>query len=236
MHAFGVVLAGMLGATGACERSSVTAGPDPASRAAAPQALPAAPPAPTASSDGAVGGTVRAGVGLAVGAKAPEAELRTAGNEVVALSSLYKDGPVVVVFIRGGWCPYCTGSLAGWEKKMDDLKAAGASLVVITPEKPDRHEAMTQKHSLHMRVLSDAKMEAARGFGLLFTMDDTTRKTYEGYGIDLAARNTTGTWELPHPGTFVIDRAGVVRYAFAREDYKERAEPAEVMEAVRKSQ
>lgn len=174
----------------------------------------------------------KAEVGLDVGARVPEAELRTAGDKPVMLSSLYKDGPLVLVFIRGGWCPYCTGSLAGWDKKLEGLKEAGASLVVITPEKPDRHEAMLQKHSLHMRVLSDAKLDAARGFGLLYTLDEATRKKYGGYGVDLPSRNVTGTWELPHPATYVIDRDGTIRYAFARKDYTVRAEPAEVVGAV----
>jgi len=84
-------------------------------------------------------------------------------------------------------------------------------------------------------VLSDASMEAARAFEVLFTLDDDTQSKYKGYGVVLPDRNTAGTWQLPAPGTFVVDGSGEIVYAFADWDYTKRADPDDVLAAVKAS-
>ena len=171
--------------------------------------------------------------GLAIGAKAPEAQLRTIDNEAVKLSSLYEKGPVVIAFYRGGWCPYCNKELTEWQGRVEDLKAAGATLVAITPEKPSKVKDTMKKDHLDFKILSDAKLEAAKGFKVFFTLDAATQKKYKSFGADLEQWNASGTWDLPAPGTFVIDQTGTVRYAFADWDYKKRARPDDVIAAVK---
>jgi len=171
--------------------------------------------------------------GLAVGDKAPNAALTTVDGKTVHLASLYADGPVIVTFYRGGWCPFCNRALSEWQGMMDEVKGAGATFVAITPESPANAAGTIEKDHLSYVVLSDTDQSAARAYKVYFMVDDQTRAKYKGYGIDLEKSNASGTWELPAPGTFVIDRAGVVRYAFADWDYKKRADPDEVMAAVR---
>lgn len=172
--------------------------------------------------------------GLSLGERAPDATLTTESGSTVRLASLYANGPVVVVFYRGGWCPYCHRALAAWRGKVGELAAAGGTLVAITPEKPEKMMATRSKNGVEFTVLSDVDHAAAKAFRVHFTVDDATRTKYEGYGIDLGESNASGTWELPAPGTFVIDREGVVRYAFADWDYTKRADPDEVIDAVKR--
>lgn len=172
--------------------------------------------------------------GLKVGDAAPaDAALIDIDGKPVKLKDLWKDGPVVITFYRGGWCPFCTRALSGWVKKLDDLKAAGGTFVAITPETPDEVKTTKEKSDLSATVLVDDKSEAGKGFKVHFELDDDTRAKYKGFGVDLEKRNQNKKWELDAPATFVIDSAGIVRYVFADWDYKKRADPDKVIAAVK---
>lgn len=170
---------------------------------------------------------------LKVGDKAPNASVTAPDGKTVNLADLYKDGPVIITFYRGGWCPYCNVDLKGWETRQADVKAAGATFVAISPEKPEKVAETKAKDATSFPMMSDSTLAAAKAFRVDFALDDKTQTAYKGYGIDLASTNSTGTWELPMPATFVVDKEGVIRYAFAKMDYKVRANPDTVLGAVK---
>ncbi len=172
--------------------------------------------------------------GLAVGDHAPaNLTVRTATNEAVSLESLWADGPVVVTFYRGGWCPYCTKELAKWEPKLSEVDSLGATFVALTMEKPEAAKTTSMKHSPNLRVLSDTTGDVSRAFKVAFSLDEKTTKKYKGYGIDLETNNANGEWDLPAPATFIIDSNGVIQYAWADWDYKQRAPIPEVLKSLR---
>jgi peroxiredoxin len=172
-------------------------------------------------------------VGLKVGDRAPDAMMQSAEGKDVKLSEMLAKGPTVVVFYRGGWCPYCNTHLKQWAEQNAEIKKMGASLVAISPEKPESAKETGEKQALDFAVLSDVNMEAAKGFKLVFTLSEDTQKKYKGYGIDLPKRNAAKTWELPHPGTYVIDAKGMIRYAAADKDFAKRPDPAEAMKVLK---
>lgn len=172
-------------------------------------------------------------IGLQIGQQAPDATLADPTGASVSLADELKKGPAVIVFYRGGWCPYCNKHLHQWSMHLDELARAGARLIAISPEKPDESAKTIEKDGLKFTVLSDTSMEAAKGFKLVFEMDPQTQKKYKGYGIDLSKHNASATWQLPHPATFVIDASGVVRYASVDTDYTKRADPKDALAAVR---
>jgi peroxiredoxin len=171
--------------------------------------------------------------GLRVGDMVPNADLATILGSDVHLADLIGAGPTVIVFYRGGWCPYCQGDLTEWQDHLAEVKALGGSVIAITPEAPNRAEATSTKNKLGFEVLSDVKGEAAAGFDLGFTLDDATQQRYTGYGIDLTAINAQHNWDLVIPATYLVDRSGVIRYAYVNEDYKQRADPSEVITALK---
>lgn len=170
--------------------------------------------------------------GLRVGDRAPDAGVMSSRGESMQLATVFGDGPVVITFYRGGWCPYCTKALAGWREHIDELEAMGGRLIAITPEKPEIALATLEEEDLGTMVVSDADHAAAKAYRVHFGLDDATVSKYRGFGIDLGSTNASGTWELPAPATFVIDRRGVVRWVFADWDYRKRAEPRDVLAAV----
>lgn len=171
--------------------------------------------------------------GLAVGSKAPDVAVTGIDGKTVQLASLYKDGPIVLTFYRGGWCPFCTRALSAWHDKMDALRAAGGTFIALTPEKPDLAVATREKAKGNYAVYSDGDFAAAKAFKVHFVVDDATKAKYQQFGLKVAESNVSGTWELPAPATFVIDKEGVIRWVFADWDYKKRADPDEVIKAVK---
>ena len=166
---------------------------------------------------------------LKVGQKAPDFELPNVKGESVNLHSLLEQGPVVLNFYRGGWCPYCNLELNAYNKHLGDIENLGASLVAISPQTPDNSLSTAEKNDLKFEVLSDVGNQTANQFGLVFKVDSSLHEIYTKFGLVIPKFNGDDSWEIPLPGTYVIDKDGTVKYAFANADYTKRAEPDEVI-------
>jgi peroxiredoxin len=166
---------------------------------------------------------------LKAGARLPTLSLPNASSNRVDLNTLNSQGPLVIVFYRGGWCPYCNLELRAWQEQLPAMKVAGISLVAISPQTPDNSLSTQDKNTLQFEVLSDSSLEAARAFGVLFDMPPELVDLYRKVGHDLPATNGNGRWSLPVPATFVVSEDGVIVQAHVDADYRNRAEPAEVL-------
>lgn len=147
----------------------------------------------------------------------------------VTLSHLLRQGPVVITFYRGAWCPYCNLELHAYQQALPELQALGASLVAISPQTPDSSLSMAEKKELTFTVLSDVGNQVARQFGLVFAIDEAVRAEHQQMGVNLPAFNGDQSWELPIPGTFLIDQAGIVRLAFVDPNFTCRLDPSIVI-------
>jgi peroxiredoxin len=169
---------------------------------------------------------------LKVGDRAPDFELPDATGKKVKLSELIARGPVVVTWYRGGWCPYCNIALRGFHKSLPEIRSAGASLVAISPEMPDNSLSTAEKNHLDFDVLSDRGSKVARAYGVSYKIPKVIAEQFKGR-LDLAKYNGDDSGELPLGVTYVIDREGIIRYAFVDADYRKRAEPSDVIAALR---
>ena len=118
------------------------------------------------------------------------------------------------------------------QQELPAITSAGASLVAITPELPDQTLTTVDKNQLQFEVLSDVGNNIARHFGLVFRLPAELRTVYQAFGIDLPNTQGNQDFELPIPGTFVIDRGGKVVKALVDPDYTKRLEPEAVVEAL----
>lgn len=167
-----------------------------------------------------------------VGAQAPRFTLPSATGERVALDDLLAAGPVVLTFYRGAWCPYCNLALRALQQHHAAITERGARLVAVSPQKPDESLSLAEKHALTFDVLSDIGADVAKQYGLAFDLSDELAGLYDRLGFDLQRTNAGHGRTLPLPATYVIDRAGAIRWAFVDTDYKVRAEPSEILEAL----
>ncbi len=171
--------------------------------------------------------------GLAIGSTAPDFTLPNASGGSVSLAGLLTRGPVVVTFYRGEWCPFCNLELRALDRRVDEITALGATIVAISPQSPEHATSLTNEHGLGFDVLSDADQSVIAGYGLRYLVEGDTRELMEHvFGRDLAVENADGSWYLPVPGTFVLDRHGVVRAAHVDADYRTRMEPGDVIAAL----
>lgn len=174
---------------------------------------------------------------LAVGERVPDVSVRDVDGEAVSLRAAAARKPTVLIFYRGGWCPFCTRHLAGVQGVVPELEALGYQILAISPDRPEKIAEMTEGEELELRytLLSDSKMDAARAFGLAFRVDAKTIEKYKGYGIDLVDASGEKHLTLPHPAVFIIDAEGTIRFAHAEADYKVRLAPAKIVAEAKKA-
>lgn len=170
---------------------------------------------------------------LGVGDKIPDISLPNATGQMVRMANLWQQGVLVLTFYRGGWCPYCNLELRAWQQKLDLLTSLGAGLAAISPQTPDNSLSTAEKNQLLFPVLSDTHLQAATALGIAFEMPQELIDLYSSVGNDLPVLNGNGRWALPLPATYVIGRDGHIIYAHIEADYRERAEPAEVIAAIK---
>ncbi len=166
---------------------------------------------------------------LKEGTQAPDFTLLDARGTAVTLSQLLTQGPVVMTFYRGAWCPYCHLALRAYQQTLPHMQARGASLVAISPQTPDHSRALAEKLQLTFALLSDRGNQVARQFGLVFTLHEAVRGAHKQVGADLPRFNGTDAWELPMAGTFLVDRSGAVRLAFVHADFTRRLDPSVII-------
>ena len=167
---------------------------------------------------------------LKVGDHAPAIVLENAKGATVDIGTLLEKGPVIVTFYRGGWCPYCNLELKAYQEILPQIVAAGASLVAISPEKPDDTVSTAEKNALTFEVLSDVGQKVGRAFGLVYEFTEELKHAYHGFNLDIPARNDTpNEWALPVSATYVIDSDGSIVYAYTDVDYRDRADPRDVL-------
>jgi peroxiredoxin len=170
---------------------------------------------------------------LDVGANAPLFTLPDARGGEVALGDLLARGPVVLVFYRGAWCPYCNLQLTAFQGALAEIRAAGAELVAVSPQTPDQSLTLAEQRALAFPVLSDAGGRVALDYGLSYTSSEEAVATLSELGVELSAFNGDDSNTLPAPSTFVIGQDGRIRFASVSGDYRWRVGPEEVLAALR---
>lgn len=171
------------------------------------------------------------GKALNIGDKAPNFTLKNALNKTVSLYNELENGPVVLTWYRGGWCPYCNITLHYLQEKLPEFKKEGATLLALTPELPDNSLSTSEKNNLEFTVLSDAGNKVGNQFGVVFTLTKEVATIYNtGFGLNEV--NGDDSNQLPLAATYVIDQKGIIQYAFLDADYRKRAEASEIIKAL----
>ena len=167
--------------------------------------------------------------GVRVGTKAPDFTLASMDGKQITLSKELEKGPVVLVFYRGVWCPFCNLELRAYEQIIDEIEAVNGGVIAISPQTAEYSSAIQEKHGLRFPVVSDVQNQTAKKYELTSQMSEKLKQIYQSIEISLDVFNGNDSWELPLPATYVIDREGIIRCASVDADYKKRVEPGEVL-------
>jgi peroxiredoxin len=170
---------------------------------------------------------------LLVGQPIPEATVYTVANKAQALRDLVKKKPAVLVFYRGGWCPYCNLQLKELKESFVELSKLGYQIIAISSDKPEELKITEAKHSLNYDLFSDSSAAASKAFGIAFHVDDETLAKYKTYNIDLEKASGHQEHLLPVPSVFIVSTAGDIQFEYVNPNYKVRLKKEILLTAAR---
>ncbi|MGJ8549439.1 peroxiredoxin-like family protein [Winogradskyella wichelsiae] len=171
---------------------------------------------------------------IKIGEKAPNFELPNPENKSIALTTLLNNGPVVITFYRGSWCPYCNLQLRAMQAKLSAIKALGATLVAISPEVPDGTMTKSEISQMEFIVLSDQDAQVAKQYGVAWEVPEFLMEHMRvDRHLDLEQINNGNGRILPIPATFVLGSDGIVKWSYVNVDYRTRSEPEEIIKALK---
>ncbi|NME69652.1 peroxiredoxin-like family protein [Flammeovirga aprica] len=163
---------------------------------------------------------------LKAGDKAPTFSLPNHNGEIVSSEELLKEGPLVITFYRGVWCPYCNTDLAFLKRYKTQLDEMGVKMVSISPQTIENNLKIVEQQRLNFDLLRDEENNIADQFGLKWEMEDPLKSLYnDKFNIKLNDYNGDDTWTLPVPARFIIGTDGVIKYAEYSVDYTKRPNP-----------
>ena len=163
------------------------------------------------------------------GDRAPDFILPDQHGRLVRLSDRLAMGPLVLLFVRGGWCPFCTLTLRAYQAALPAMQAAGADLLAITPQPAGTCSAVAERDLLAFPVLSDQGNQVAGQYGVAYELAPALRALYTRLGHDLPNLNGTGDWQVPLPATFIVGTDGIIVRADVQPVAHRRLEPSEVL-------
>ncbi|WP_249164464.1 peroxiredoxin-like family protein [Bradyrhizobium jicamae] len=163
------------------------------------------------------------------GDQIPAFQLRDGYGRMFSLHEALRCGPIVLLFYRGWWCPYCNVDLRAIEAVSHDIRSFGASLVIVSQQTSDNSVETQRRNRLSFASLVDVGGRVAHAFGLRWKVSDELRAVEEDYGMDLAAFNGDPSWTLTMPARYVVAPAGMIEYADISVDYTQRGDPSELI-------
>lgn len=161
-------------------------------------------------------------------------ELPNAAGKLVNSADLRRSGPLLILFYRGAWCPFCNLTVRAYQERLQAFPNRGVMLVAISPQTPDSSLALQQKHDLKFPLLSDSGNMVARQFGIVFQLDPALKQVQEQFGVDIAAYNGDDRFELPVPAAFLVSKDGKVVRSYVEVDYMKRLAPETAIEWIDK--
>lgn len=163
--------------------------------------------------------------GLFINSKAPDFRAKDQNGNEVELKDLRRKGPVVIIFYRGYWCPYCSKELQKLEDSLPLINQKGAQLVAITSEKKDGIAKTVEKTKATYSIISDEDLKIMKAYDVAYPVDEKTIARYKMAGFDLVANNgqKSGAVYLPIPAVYIIGKDGEIKYRFFDADYRNQA-------------
>lgn len=171
----------------------------------------------------------------AVGEPLPHFLLPDDAGRLTSLTSLIADGPAVVSFVRGHWCPYCRLNTIGLAEIEDEIRILGATPVVIAPERRRFAKALKSEANAHFAILSDIDNGYALSLNLAIWVGAEMERLIAFAGWSVPAYYGSAAWFMPIPATFVVRQDGVISARYLDPDYRRRMDLDDLLEAIRQA-
>ncbi len=171
--------------------------------------------------------------GLQVGAMAPGFTALEAGGGSFSLENALKEGPVVLIFYRGYWCPVCNKHLAQIQDSLNLIIGMGATVVAVSPQKPEYLRRMEEQTEAEFRLLYDEGYAIADAYDVTFNPDKKQLFMYNTVlNANLKETHSDKSQRLPIPATYLVGRGGRIAWRQFDPDYKNRSNVADILGAL----
>lgn len=171
--------------------------------------------------------------GLFPGAKAPDFTAKDQHGNEINLKDLSKQGPVVIVFYRGYWSPFCNKELKSLADSLQLLKDKGATVIAISPETESNIDTTIKKTGAEFSILHDKDLKIMKAYNVAFEVPENTVTRYRNTGIDITKINGTNGNNLPVPAVYIINKQRDVIWRFFETDYKKRPSVQTILNNIR---
>ena len=174
--------------------------------------------------------------GLPVGSVVKNLVFTNQLNEEISLNVALEEGPVVITFYRGNWCPYCSRALAALSDSISFITDAGATLIAISPESKDQLLLTSEEVTLGINLVADNSGELMRFFDVDFDVTTEYQEKLDRLGLpDLKEHNNQEHSVLPVPAVYVLDQKGKIVWRYFNYDYHERASIQSILKAIKQA-
>lgn len=170
---------------------------------------------------------------LLIGQQAPDIHLWDTEGKPFRLLDKVKQKPTILLFYRGGWCPFCNAQLSQIQEIESELVEMGYQLLAISPDTPDQLVQTSETRNLSYELISDFQLAATRGFGLAFHIEDSYAGKIEEIGGKAAKAEGDTKSALPVPAVFILDKDGVIKFEYINPNYKVRIDPELLLAAAK---
>ncbi|OUR91184.1 alkyl hydroperoxide reductase [Gammaproteobacteria bacterium 42_54_T18] len=171
-------------------------------------------------------------VGIKKGSKVADFSVSTHDGKKADFSTLLKSAPLMVVFYRGGWCPYCNLQIRELTKEWPKFKRRGVTPVLISADSIDGAALASTTYKIPFPVLSDTNLTAHNAFDVTLDVDAETYKLYQSYGIELEAWSGKGHHKIAVSSAFLVDSEGIVQWAHTSKDYQTRPTAKQLLSVI----
>ena len=175
-------------------------------------------------------GKIAEGAGIEAGQPAPDASLLSIYGEETLLSDLWKDENVLLIFYRGGWCPFCNAQIRDLSVKYEGFQDRSVIPVLVSVDEPDTASLMTATYDVPFPVMSDSDLDAHEAYNVVLEITDEQYEAMKSRGIDLEAYSGTGDHVYAMASSFLIAQGGQLVWSHLDLDYRTRPSPEQYMQ------
>ena len=159
---------------------------------------------------------------ILINSQIPDVSVLNIEGERVALRELASQQPTMLIFYRGGWCPYCSRHMAELQQIESQIVDIGYQIFAISVDRPEVLKETLSEQELSYSLLSDSPADVMKAFGVAYRVDDETVARYKSIGIDFEKNTGYDHHILPAPAVFILDQEGIVKFKYVNPDYKQR--------------
>ncbi|MFA3782016.1 peroxiredoxin-like family protein [Melioribacteraceae bacterium 4301-Me] len=167
---------------------------------------------------------------IKISSEIPDVTVHNLSGEEIPIKEITKNKKSIIIFYRGGWCPFCNMHLSDLQTIEDDLVKIGYKLIAISMDKPENLKASIEKHNLKYELYSDSKAAACKAFGIAFKASDEYVNKLKNFNMDLEASSGEKHHILPVPSVFLVDENGIIKFEYVNPNYKERIKAKMLLE------